>query len=65
MIVSRAVDRGVFDTIADQLRLEDHAGRTLARGLRWVAARLLALAATWHNGHIGSPSQAPLITYGR
>jgi hypothetical protein len=54
----------IIDTLKEQLTLEDHGGRTLARVYARVAARLLALAAAiWHNWRIGAPIKRSLIAY--
>jgi hypothetical protein len=53
-----------FDTLKDQLGLEDHQGRTLAGVQVRMAQRLLALAAAiWWNWETGAPDKRSLVAY--
>jgi Transposase DDE domain len=53
-----------FDTLKDQLGLEQHGGRTLAGVWVRVAQRLLALAAAiWWNWQTGQPRKRSLVAY--
>jgi len=53
-----------FDTLKDQLGLEQHGGRTLAGVWVRVAQRLLALAAAiWWNWQTGQPPKRSLVAY--
>ncbi len=53
----------VFDTLKDQLSLEDHRARSIDGLISRIARRLLALAASvWHNIQAGNTSRS-LIAY--
>jgi hypothetical protein len=53
----------VFDTLKDQLSLEDHRARTIDGLISRIARRLLALAtAIWHDLHTGNTSRS-LVAY--
>ena len=54
----------VFDTLKDQLSLEEHGGRTAGGVFARVAQRLLALAAAvWWNWELGAPVKRSLVAY--
>jgi hypothetical protein len=54
----------IFDTLKDQLSLEQHGGRTHTGVFVRVAQRLLALAAcVWWNWETGQPDKRSLIAY--
>jgi hypothetical protein len=54
----------IYDTLKDQLSLEDHGARTPAGVFARVAQRLLALAAViWHNWTINAQIKRSLIQY--
>jgi hypothetical protein len=53
----------IFDTLKGQLTLEQHAARTLPGVYARIAARLLALAAIWHNWKTNAPTKRSLIAY--
>jgi hypothetical protein len=58
------MDEAIFDTLKEQLTLEQHGTRTLAGVHARVAARLLALAAAiWHNWHTAAPTKRSLTAY--
>ena len=54
----------VFDTLKDQLGLEQHRGRTLGGAFVLVGQRLLALAAViWFNWQLGVAKKRSLLAY--
>jgi hypothetical protein len=54
----------VFDTLKDQLGLEQHRGRTLGGVFVRVGQRLLALAAViWFNWQLGVAEKRSLLAY--
>ena len=54
----------IFDTVKDQLSLEQHGGRTQAGVFVRVAQRLLALAAcVWWNWQTNQPVKRCLVAY--
>ena len=54
----------IFDSLKDQLSLEQHGGRSRAGVFVRVAQRLLALAAcVWWNWETGQPDKRCLVTY--
>ena len=54
----------IYDTLKDQLNLEDHRARTPAGVFARVAQRLLALAAViWHNWTISAQVKRSLLAY--
>lgn len=60
----RQTVESIFDTVKDQLTLEQHGGRTVAGVCARVGQRMLALtAAIWHNDHIGAPVLRSLTAY--
>jgi DDE family transposase len=54
----------IFDTLKDQLSLEDHGAHTIQGVWVRVAQRLLALAAgVWWNWQLGAPVKRSLVAY--
>jgi hypothetical protein len=54
----------IFDTLKDQLSLEQHGARHHDGIYTRVGQRLLAMAtAIWHNTLIGAPRKRSLIAY--